>query len=181
MRVTLRVNGQPYELDVEPRRLLVDALRDDLRLTGTTVGCGHGVCGSCTVLVDREALRSCLMLAVQAQGTDITTVEGLASDDGALHPLQQAFTENHALQCGFCTPGFLMLLTGELAEQPDLDADPEELTSVLASNLCRCTGYVGIRQATKDAARILRKGASQQVDPVSSREQPHPAAPAPSD
>ena len=156
MRVALRVNGEDHEADVEPRRLLVDLLRDDLGLTGTTVGCGHGVCGSCTVLLDGTAVRSCLMLAVQADGHEVRTVEGLAGED-ALHPLQQAFHENHALQCGFCTPGFLMLLAGELAADPELDTDPEHLTSVLSSNLCRCTGYVGIRAAAEQAAKVLRE------------------------
>jgi len=156
MRVALRVNGEDREADVEPRRLLVDLLRDDLGLTGTTVGCGHGVCGSCTVLLDGTAVRSCLVLAVQADGHEVSTVEGLASED-ALHPLQQAFHENHALQCGFCTPGFLMVLAGELAADPDLDAGPERLTSVLSSNLCRCTGYVGIRAAAEQAAQVLRE------------------------
>ena len=157
MKTTLRVNGEEHVVDVEPRRLLVDVLRDDLGLTGTTVGCGHGVCGSCTVLLDGTAVRSCLMLAVQADGHEVATVEGLAEADGPLHPLQQAFHENHALQCGFCTPGFLMLLAGELEADPDLDSDPEHLTSVLASNLCRCTGYVGIRAAAEEAAKVLRE------------------------
>ena len=156
MRVELRVNGQDHVLDVEPRRLLVDALRDDLGLTGTNVGCGHGVCGTCTVLVDGVAVRSCLMLAVQAGGHEVSTVEGLADPDGDLHPLQRSFTENHALQCGFCTPGFLMLLAGAVAEHPRLDEDPDRLTAVLSSNLCRCTGYVGIRTAAREAAATLR-------------------------
>jgi aerobic carbon-monoxide dehydrogenase small subunit len=154
----LTVNGVEHVLDVEPRRLLVDVLRDDLRLTGTTVGCGHGVCGSCTVLVDGVAQRSCLTLAVQCDGRAIETVESLAGTHGELHPLQRAFTDNHALQCGFCTPGFLMLLSGALAADPDLDRDEDALTSVLASNLCRCTGYVGIRAAAKQAAAELRGG-----------------------
>lgn len=157
MRAELRVNGQDHVVDVEPRRLLVDVLRDELGLTGTTVGCGHGVCGSCTVLLDGTAVRSCLMLAVQADGHEVATVEGLTAPDGSLHPLQQAFHENHALQCGFCTPDFLMLLAGELAVDPDLDTDPEHLTSVLSSNLCRCTGYVGIRAAAEQAAKVLRE------------------------
>lgn len=157
MRVRLVVNGTERELDVEPRRLLVDALRDDLRLTGTTVGCGQGVCGSCTVLVDGQPWRSCLTLAVQCDGREVSTVEGLAGEADGLHPLQQAFHDEHALQCGFCTPGFLMLLAGELAEDPDLDADPERLRSVLASNLCRCTGYVAIEAAARQAAAALRE------------------------
>jgi aerobic carbon-monoxide dehydrogenase small subunit len=155
MIVTFTVNGQPREADVEPRDSLADALRDRLRLTGTRLGCEHGVCGSCTVLLDGQPVRSCLLLAVQCGGAAITTVEGLASG-GRLHPVQQAFHEEHALQCGFCTPGYLMLLAGELAADPDLDRDPERLAEVLASNLCRCTGYEGIRRAALRAARVLR-------------------------
>ena len=158
MRIRLEVDGVDHELDVEPRRLLVDVLRDELGRTGTTVGCGHGVCGSCTVLVDGVAQRSCLRLAVQTDGCRVRTVQGLAPEDGPLHPVQQAFHEHHALQCGFCTPGFLMLLTGALEADPDLDADEEALTALLASNLCRCTGYVGIRAAAHAAARVLREG-----------------------
>jgi carbon-monoxide dehydrogenase small subunit len=157
VKVELSVNGRAYAVDVEPRRLLVDVLRDDLGLTGTNVGCGHGVCGSCTVLVDGQTQRSCLTLAVQCDGADVSTVEGLTAPDAALHPLQQAFHEHHALQCGFCTPGFLMLLAGSLAEEPDLDADPERMTATLASNLCRCTGYVQIRAAAEAAAAALRR------------------------
>jgi carbon-monoxide dehydrogenase small subunit len=157
VRVRLTVDGVDREVDVEPRRLLVDLLRDDLGLTGTTVGCGHGVCGSCTVLVDGVAQRSCLALAVQADGREVRTVQGLAPADGPLHPVQQAFHENHALQCGFCTPGFVMLLAGALEAEPDLDADEEALTALLASNLCRCTGYVGIRAAAHQAAQVLRE------------------------
>ncbi|GAA3570918.1 (2Fe-2S)-binding protein [Microlunatus spumicola] len=160
MRIRLTVDGTAHDLDVEPRRLLVDVLRDDLGLTGTTVACGHGVCGSCTVLVDGVAQRSCLALAVQADGCSVRTVEGLALADGTLHPVQQAFHENHALQCGFCTPGFVMLLAGALEAEPDLDADEETLTSLLASNLCRCTGYVGIRAAAHQAAQVLRERAA---------------------
>jgi aerobic carbon-monoxide dehydrogenase small subunit len=154
---TLHVNGRTVEVDVEPRRLLVDVLRDDLGLTGTTLGCGHGACGSCTVLIDGVAQRSCLVFAVQCDNNEIRTVEGLAADDGTLHPLQRAFSDRHALQCGFCTPGFLMLLAGALDANPDLDQDEEELTSVLASNLCRCTGYVGIRAAAHQAAADMRR------------------------
>jgi carbon-monoxide dehydrogenase small subunit len=157
MRIRLHVDGVDHELDVEPRRLLVDVLRDDLGRTGTNVGCSHGVCGSCTVLVDGVAQRSCLRLAVQTDGSTVRTVQGLADEDGPLHPVQQAFHEHHALQCGFCTPGFVMLLAGALEAEPDLDADEEALTSLLASNLCRCTGYVGIRAAAHQAARVLRE------------------------
>ncbi|NBE96852.1 (2Fe-2S)-binding protein [Nonomuraea sp. KC401] len=155
MNVQLTVNGGTHRLDVEPRTSLADALRDRLGLTGTTLGCEHGVCGSCTVLVDGTAVRSCLVLAVQAGGADIRTVEGLAGEDGP-HPLQEAFAAEHALQCGFCTPGFLMLLAGALAEEPDLDHDERRMDEILASNLCRCTGYAGIRRAAARAAAALR-------------------------
>ncbi len=157
MKIILTVNGVDHELDVEPRTLLVDALRDQLGLTGTNVGCGHGACGSCTVLVDGDAVRSCLMLAVQGRGRTIETVEGLAGPDEPLHPVQQAFTDHHALQCGFCTPGFLMLIKGALDADPELDRDEERLTALLSSNLCRCTGYVGIRAAAVAAAQTLRE------------------------
>jgi carbon-monoxide dehydrogenase small subunit len=157
MRISMTVNGRRHDLDVEPRRLLADALRDDLGLTGTTLGCGHGVCGSCTVLVDGRSQRSCLTLAVQCDGRGITTVEGLARPDGSPHPLQQAFTDHHGLQCGFCTPGFLMLAAEALTDNPDLDRDDEAVTDVLSSNLCRCTGYAGIRAAVQQAAVVLRQ------------------------
>jgi carbon-monoxide dehydrogenase small subunit len=157
MAITLHVNGTEHEVRVEPRRTLSDALRTDCGLTGTNVGCEHGVCGACTVLMDGVPVRSCLIFAVQAQGHELRTVEGLASD-GALHPLQQAFIDNHALQCGFCTSGFLMLSAGTLEQQPDID--DEALREVLSSNLCRCTGYQNIlravrqvRDAGKEAAR----------------------------
>ena len=155
MDVELTVNGTTHRLDVEPRTSLADALRDGLGLTGTTLGCEHGVCGSCTVLLDGTAVRSCLVLAVQASGAAIRTVEGLA-EDGRPHPLQEAFAAEHALQCGFCTPGFLMLLTGALAEDPELDRDERRLDEVLAANLCRCTGYAGIRRAAIRAAARMR-------------------------
>jgi aerobic carbon-monoxide dehydrogenase small subunit len=155
LKIELRVNGTRHELDVEPRTTLADALRDELGLTGTRLGCEHGVCGSCTILADGIPVRSCLLLAVQCSQADIGTVEGLARGDG-LHPLQAAFAAEHALQCGFCTPGFLMLLAGELAANPDLDQDEARLEEVLASNLCRCTGYVGIRRAAVSAAREMR-------------------------
>jgi aerobic carbon-monoxide dehydrogenase small subunit len=155
LNVELRVNGTRYELDVEPRTTLADALRDELGLTGTRLGCEHGVCGSCTVLMNGVPVRSCLLLAVQCSQADIGTVEGLARGD-RLHPLQAAFAAEHALQCGFCTPGFLMLLAGELAADPDLDQDGARLEEVLASNICRCTGYVGIRRAAVAAARQMR-------------------------
>ncbi|MBX6342442.1 MAG: (2Fe-2S)-binding protein [Thermomicrobiaceae bacterium] len=156
IRVT--VNGVPYERAVEPRRLLVDFLRHDLGLTGTHVGCEHGVCGACTVLVDGEPVRSCLMLAVQADGASVETVEGLAPSVDQLHPIQQAFWEHHGLQCGFCTPGFLMTLTALLREVPD--PTEAQLRDALAGNLCRCTGYQNIIAAALDAAARLRSGGS---------------------
>jgi carbon-monoxide dehydrogenase small subunit len=155
VRVAVEVNGLRRELDVEPRCTLADALREDLGLTGTHLGCEHGVCGACTVLVDGEAVRSCLMFAVQCRDRTVTTVEGLATD-GSLHPLQRAFSLHHGLQCGFCTPGFLMLAAGALARDPTLPEDPERLRELLASNLCRCTGYEGIRRAVVSAAREMR-------------------------
>jgi aerobic carbon-monoxide dehydrogenase small subunit len=155
VNIELRVNGTRYELDIEPRTTLADALRDEVGLTGIRLGCEHGVCGSCTVLMDGVPIRSCLLLAVQCTEADIGTVEGLAGD-GGLHPLQAAFAAEHALQCGFCTPGFLMLLAGELAANPDLGQDEERLEEVLSSNICRCTGYVGIRRAAVAAAREMR-------------------------
>jgi aerobic carbon-monoxide dehydrogenase small subunit len=153
-RVNMTVNGRPLEADVEPRRSLADFLREDAHLYGTHLGCEHGVCGACTVLVDGEPVRSCLMLAVQADSTDVTTVEGLADGDG-LHALQEAFREHHALQCGFCTPGFLLTSLYLLRERPDLD-DEEEIRAALSGNLCRCTGYQNIVDAVRDAAGRLR-------------------------
>jgi carbon-monoxide dehydrogenase small subunit len=151
---TLRVNGKDYPVQVPARRSLADALREDCRLTGTHLGCEHGVCGACTVLVDGKPVRSCLMFAVQAQGKDVRTVEGLANGE-KLHPLQQAFWEHHGLQCGFCTPGFLMLAAGVLEAQPDISDD--ELKHVLSSNLCRCTGYQNILKAVRAAAAEMKK------------------------
>ena len=153
IEVALLINGVRHVVRVEPRRTLVDAIRDDCGLTGTHIGCEHGVCGACTVLIDGEPLRSCLMFAVQADGREIRTVEGLANGE-ALHPLQRAFMEHHGLQCGFCTPGFLMLAAGVLEREPDIsDAD---LIEALASNLCRCTGYQNIIKAVRAAAAEMR-------------------------
>ena len=152
--VTLTVNGERHDLLLEPRWTLADALREQCGLTGTHVGCEHGVCGACTVIVDGQAVRSCLMFAVQAQGHAIVTVEGLAEPDGTLHPLQRAFIAHHALQCGYCTPGFLMLAAATLHDDPDID--DEALKDVLASNLCRCTGYQNILAAVRAAAAELR-------------------------
>jgi carbon-monoxide dehydrogenase small subunit len=151
--VGLIVNGKSYEVSIEPRKTLADVLRDDCGLTGTHLGCEHGVCGACTILVDDKPVRSCLMFGVQAEGRAVRTVEGLADGD-TLHPLQQAFWENHGLQCGFCTPGFLMLAAGALQENPDMSDD--EIREVLSSNLCRCTGYQNIVKAVRLAARQMR-------------------------
>ena len=151
--ITLTVNGTDYPVRIEPRRTLADTLRDQCGLTGTNSGCEHGICGSCTVLLDNEPVRSCLLFAVQAQGRKIRTVEGLA-DGERLHPLQQAFIDHHALQCGFCTPGFLMLATSVLERDPHIGAD--ELREALSSNLCRCTGYKNIIKAVQAAAIAMR-------------------------
>jgi len=151
--VRLTVNGRDYDVTVEPRKTLVDVIRDDCGLTGTHVGCEHGVCGACTVIVEGDAVRSCLMFAVQANGKKIRTVEGLADGD-ALHPLQRAFIANHGLQCGFCTPGFLMLAVNVLETHPDINDD--DMLDALSSNLCRCTGYRGIVEAVKQAAVEMR-------------------------
>lgn len=153
IRFSLQVNGTEYSIACPPRKTLADALREDCGLTGTHVGCEHGVCGACTVVVDGRTVRACLMFAVQAQGADVRTVEGLAQD-GALSPLQQAFIDNHALQCGFCTPGFLMLITGAFERDPDISEN--ELTELLSSNLCRCTGYRNIARAVLQAAADLK-------------------------
>ena len=151
--ITLNVNGRSYALQVEPRRTLADVIRDQCHQTGTHIGCEHGVCGACTVLVDGEPVRSCLMFAVQAQGKAIRTVEGLASG-ATLHPLQRAFMEHHGLQCGYCTPGFLMLATGILERDPDISDD--DLLDALSSNLCRCTGYENIFKAVRAASREMK-------------------------
>jgi carbon-monoxide dehydrogenase small subunit len=151
--IVLTVNGRDHPVRVEPRRTLVDAIREDCGQTGTHIGCEHGVCGACTVLVDGAPVRSCLMFAVQADGKAIRTVEGLASGE-ELSVLQRAFMEHHGLQCGFCTPGFLMLVTGVLEREPDIGDD--DLIDVLASNLCRCTGYQNIVKAVRAAVQELR-------------------------
>ena len=152
--VELMVNGEGRRIDVEHRKTLADALREDCGLTGTHLGCEHGVCGACTVLVDDEPVRGCLMLAHQAAGKAVTTVEALADGD-ALHPLQQAFIDNHALQCGFCTPGFLMLVVGAYRTDPDLAED--DIVDLLSSNLCRCTGYQNIVKAVRAMSGELRE------------------------
>jgi aerobic-type carbon monoxide dehydrogenase small subunit (CoxS/CutS family) len=148
-RVTLTVNGTEHTVEVEPRRTLVDVLRHDLRYTGTHVGCEQGVCGSCTVLLDGEPVRSCLVFGVQADAADVRTVEGLG-DQEHLSPLQEIFSSSHALQCGFCTPGFLMLATAFLRDHPS--PSDEEIREAMASNLCRCTGYQNILRAVRLAA-----------------------------
>ena len=152
-KITLTINGRAHNIAVEPRRTLVDAIRDDCGQTGTHIGCEHGICGACTVIVNGEPVRSCLMFAVQADGKTIRTVEGLAKGE-ELHPMQRAFMEHHGLQCGFCTPGFLMLAVGVLEREPDIS--DEDLLDVLASNLCRCTGYQNIIKAVRAAATEMR-------------------------
>jgi aerobic carbon-monoxide dehydrogenase small subunit len=152
--VTLTVNGRSHALRLEPRRTLLDAIRDECGLTGTHMGCEHGVCGACTILVDGAPVRSCLMFAVQAEGSTIRTIEGMATGD-ELHPLQRAFSEHHGVQCGFCTPGFLMLAVGVLEREPDIGDD--ELLDALSSNLCRCTGYRNIVAAVRAALAELKK------------------------
>jgi aerobic-type carbon monoxide dehydrogenase small subunit (CoxS/CutS family) len=151
VRIAVEVNGRRLDADVEPRTLLSDFLRHDLGLTGTHVGCEHGVCGACTVQVDEAPVRACLMFAVQVDGRSVRTVEALAGEDGPLHPLQRAFHEHHALQCGFCTAGLLMSLEPFLRDRPD--AGEEEIREALAGNLCRCTGYEAIVEAVRQAAR----------------------------
>lgn len=152
----LTVNGRDYAIDAEPRRMLADALREDCGLTGTHIGCAHGVCGACTVIVDGDPVRACLMFAVQAEGRAIRTVEGLADGD-TLHPLQEAFIAHHGLQCGFCTPGFLMLAAAVLERDPAVD--DAAILDLVAANLCRCTGYTTIIAAVRAAAdRMLAEG-----------------------
>jgi len=152
--VAFTINGESRTVTVEPRRTLADALREDCGLTGTHLGCEHGVCGACTVLLDGDPVRSCLIFAVQAEGARIRTVEGLAQD-GKLHPLQQAFRDHHGLQCGYCTPGFLMLAVGVLERRPDIDE--AGLREALSANLCRCTGYQNIIKSVLAAAAEMRR------------------------
>ena len=162
--IRLRVNGVLRSAPAPARRLLSDFLRHDLALTGTHVGCEHGVCGACTVLVDGQPMRSCLMFAVTAQAHEITTVEGIGNDPEAMSPVQQAFAECHGLQCGFCTPGFITTITAYLDENPD--PTPEEAREAISGNLCRCTGYQNIVKAVGRAAEIRREALVQLVDPV---------------
>ena len=151
--ITLTINGRDYPIRVEPRRTLVDAIRDDCGQTGTHIGCEHGICGACTILFNGEAARSCLMFAVQAEGAELLTVEGLAKGD-EWHPLQQAFHEHHALQCGYCTPGMLIAALDFLATNPSPTED--EIREGISSVLCRCTGYVNIVKAVAAAAEVMR-------------------------
>src|ERR1700716_3912241 len=157
MDVTFSVNGERVRLDVEPRHTLADTLREDCGLTGTHLGCEHGVCGACSILVDGEAVRACLMLAVQAEGCKVVTIEGLSNDE-ALTPLQASFRRHHALQCGFCTPGMITTAHALLSEEPDCDAD--RVREVLSGNICRCTGYISIVEAVLDAPSAHRKPGS---------------------
>jgi aerobic carbon-monoxide dehydrogenase small subunit len=149
--IEVRVNGAPRRATVPPRLTLADFLRERCQLTGTHLGCEHGVCGACSVLLDGEAVRACLMFAVQADGAQVTTIEGIASPDGQLSPVQQAFRDHHGLQCGFCTPGFVVSVTAFLREHPDPTDD--EIRDGLSGNLCRCTGYQGIIAAVRAAAK----------------------------
>jgi carbon-monoxide dehydrogenase small subunit len=164
-KVAVTVNGTRHESEVEPRLLLVHYLRDDLGLTGTHVGCDTSQCGACTILVDGKAIKSCTMFALQAEGADITTIEGLADGD-KLHPLQQAFWDNHGLQCGFCTPGFIMAGVYLLSQNPN--PSDEEIRKGLEGNLCRCTGYVNIIKSVKAAAATMGGAAQQQPARVAS-------------
>ena len=156
--ITLTVNGKRYERSVEPRLLLSDFLRHDLGLTGTHVGCEHGVCGACTILLDNVAVRSCLLFAVQANGRELATVEGLDSGPNQMHPLQHGFWEAHGLQCGFCTPGILMSLIPFLRENPD--PTEKEIRDLLSGNICRCTGYQKIVEAVQLGARLIQENRS---------------------
>jgi carbon-monoxide dehydrogenase small subunit len=156
--IALVVNGQPREGDVEPRRMLVQFLREDLELTGTHVGCDTSQCGACTVHVDGRAIKSCTMLAVQADGATVTTIEGMQAPEGALHPLQQAFWEKHGLQCGFCTPGMIMAAADLLAR--DTEPSDDDIRNAIEGNICRCTGYQNIVAAIREAASTMRTGAT---------------------
>jgi len=155
-KVSVTVNGKSYAREVETRLLLSDFIRHELELTGTHVGCEHGVCGACTILLEGRTARSCLMLAVQVDGANITTVEGIAPSEKELHPLQQAFMDNHGLQCGYCTPGMLTTLIEFLQDNPD--PTEHEVRVAISGNLCRCTGYQGIVDAALDAAKRLQGG-----------------------
>jgi carbon-monoxide dehydrogenase small subunit len=159
--ISLVVNGQPREGDVEPRRMLVQFLREDLELTGTHVGCDTSQCGACTVHLDGRAIKSCTMLAVQADGARVTTIEGMQAADGALSPIQMAFWEKHGLQCGFCTPGMIMAAADLLAR--DTEPSDDEIRHAIEGNICRCTGYHNIVAAIREAAAVMRAGAAAPV------------------
>ena len=154
--VSMTVNGERVEREVSPRMLLSDFIRHELGLTGTHVGCEHGVCGCCTVIIDGRAGRSCLAFAVQADGAEIRTIESVAEPDGTLHPVQQAFRECHGLQCGYCTPGFVMSIVDYLEDNPDPDLSEDAIREVLSGNLCRCTGYKNIVAAFRRSAELMR-------------------------
>jgi len=168
LEVRLRVNGMPRRVELPVRRTLCDALRQDLGLTGTHVGCEHGVCGACTVLLDGEPVRSCLMLAVSAEDHDVTTVEGLTEPDGRLSPTQQAFVDCHGLQCGFCTPGFLTTISAFIEANPEPTA--EEAREAIGGNLCRCTGYQNIVASVLRAAEIQQERATESSESTGSTE-----------
>jgi aerobic carbon-monoxide dehydrogenase small subunit len=152
--VSVKVNGRSHKALVEPRKTLADFIREDCSLTGTHLACEHGVCGACTVLVDGSAVRSCLMFAVQAEGSEVTTVEGMSPADGSLSVVQEAFRDCHGLQCGFCTPGFIVSVTAYLADNPD--PTDTEIRECLSGNLCRCTGYQGIIKAVRQASDVMK-------------------------
>jgi carbon-monoxide dehydrogenase small subunit len=154
--VRMKINGEDHEGRVEPRKTLADFLREDCHLTGTHLGCEHGVCGACTVFVDGRAVRSCLMFAVQAEGSEVTTIEGIAGPDGELNTVQEAFRTAHGLQCGFCTPGFIVSMTSYLEENPS--PTDRDLREALSGNICRCTGYQGIMNACRIAAGLPTSG-----------------------
>ena len=154
--VAVTINGERIEREVSPRLLLSDFIRHEAGLTGTHVGCEHGVCGCCTVIMDGRAGRSCLAFAVQADGAEIRTIEGVAGEDGRLHPLQQAFLECHALQCGYCTPGFIMAILAHLEDEPEPDLSEDAVREVLSGNLCRCTGYANIVAAFRRGVELMR-------------------------
>ncbi len=171
VRITLIVNGHERHVTVEPRKLLADVLREDLGLTGLNVGCAHGVCGSCTVLLNGETARSCILFGVQADGAEITTIEGIAPSLTEMHPVQEAFWEKQGLQCGYCTPGMVLRTIELLREKPD--PTREEAREAIASNLCRCTGYQFIVDAVLDAAQRMRTASA---DSVAAPAQPRPGA-----
>ena len=159
--VSFSVNGSTKTVDIEPRKLLSDVLRQDLRLTGTHVGCGHGVCGTCTVVMDGRTVRSCLVYGVQAEGAEVETIEGLASTAQDMHPVQRAFWEKHGLQCGYCTPGMVLAAKAFLEENPDPTED--EIKEAIGGNVCRCTGYVFIVEAVKAAAEAMAQEGAERV------------------